>query len=115
MSSASCVERSVWDNAFSPRSYQFRSRPTGHGIAADESFQQPYCGAPEKRPFITSDSTNSCHSISSPGNCTCTYGRYDRLDRAVFLRRDFWDTHPRRDTLDCVPVVETALAAFASR
>jgi hypothetical protein len=40
---------------------------------------------------------------------------YDRLDRAVFLRRDFWEAHPRRDTLDCVPVAETALAAFASR
>jgi hypothetical protein len=40
---------------------------------------------------------------------------YDRLDRAVFLRRDFWEAHPRRDTLDCVPVAEAALAAFASR
>lgn len=40
---------------------------------------------------------------------------YDRMDRAAFLRRDFWQAHPRRDTLDCVPVAETALAAFASR
>jgi len=40
---------------------------------------------------------------------------YDRMDRAVFLRRDFWEAHPRRDTLDCVPVAETALAAFARR
>jgi len=40
---------------------------------------------------------------------------YDRMDRAAFLRRDFWQTHPRRDMLDCVPVAETALAAFASR
>jgi hypothetical protein len=40
---------------------------------------------------------------------------YDRMDRAAFLRRDFWETHPRRDTLDCVPVANTALAAFASR
>ena len=40
---------------------------------------------------------------------------YDRMDRAVFLRRDFWEAHPRRETLDCVPVSETALAAFASR
>jgi arabinofuranosyltransferase len=40
---------------------------------------------------------------------------YDRMDRAAFLRRDFWEAHPRRDTLDCVPVDETALAAFASR
>jgi hypothetical protein len=40
---------------------------------------------------------------------------YDRLDRAVFLRRDFWEGHPRRDALDCVPVAETSLAAFASR
>jgi hypothetical protein len=38
---------------------------------------------------------------------------YDGLDRAVFLRRDFWEGHPRRDTLDCVPVAETTLAAFA--
>jgi len=37
-------------------------------------------------------------------------GPYDRLDRAVFLRRDFWETHPQRDSLDCVPVAETALA-----
>ena len=40
---------------------------------------------------------------------------YDRLDRAVFLRRDFWEAHPHRDMLDCVPVADTALAAFASR
>ena len=40
---------------------------------------------------------------------------YDRLDRAVFLRRDFWEAHPRRDMLDCIPVADTALAAFASR
>jgi arabinofuranosyltransferase len=40
---------------------------------------------------------------------------YDRMDRAVFLRRDFWEAHPRRETLDCVPVSETALAAFAGR
>ena len=39
---------------------------------------------------------------------------YDRMDRAAFLRRDFWEHHPRRATLDCVPVAETALAAFAS-
>ena len=39
---------------------------------------------------------------------------YDNLDRAVFLRRDFWEGHPRRDQLDCIPVAETALAAFAS-
>jgi hypothetical protein len=40
---------------------------------------------------------------------------YDRMDRAVFLRRDFWESHPRHDTLDCVPVGQTALAAFATR
>jgi hypothetical protein len=40
---------------------------------------------------------------------------YDHMDRAVFLRRDFWEAHPRRDRLDCVPVAETALAAFARR
>jgi hypothetical protein len=40
---------------------------------------------------------------------------YDRMDRAAFMRRDFCEAHPRRDTLDCVPVVDTALAAFASR
>jgi arabinofuranosyltransferase len=40
---------------------------------------------------------------------------YDRMDRAAFLRRDFWEAHPRRDTLDCVPVAATALAAFAGR
>ena len=40
---------------------------------------------------------------------------YDGMDRAVFLRRDFWETHPRRGALDCVPVAETVLAAFISR
>ena len=40
---------------------------------------------------------------------------YDGMDRAVFLRRDFWEAHPLRETLDCVPVAETALAAFLSR
>jgi len=40
---------------------------------------------------------------------------YDRMDRALFLRRDFWEAHPRRGTLDCVPVAETALAAYAGR
>jgi hypothetical protein len=40
---------------------------------------------------------------------------YDRMDRALFLRRDFWQAHPRRDALDCVPVADTALATFANR
>ena len=40
---------------------------------------------------------------------------YDRMDRAAFLRADFWETHPRRDLLDCVPVNQTALAVFAGR
>ncbi len=40
---------------------------------------------------------------------------YDRMDRAAFLRADFWETHPRRDMLDCVPVNQTALAVFAGR
>jgi hypothetical protein len=40
---------------------------------------------------------------------------YDRMDRAAFLRRDFWEAYPPRETLDCVPVAGTALAAFASR
>jgi hypothetical protein len=31
----------------------------------------------------------------------------------VFLRVDFWNTHPRRNMLDCVPVNQTALAVFA--
>ncbi len=39
---------------------------------------------------------------------------YDRLDRAVFLRRDFCEAQVRRDSLGCVPVAETALAALAS-
>jgi hypothetical protein len=39
---------------------------------------------------------------------------YDRMDRAAFVRRDFWVTHPRRAALDCVPVADTVLAAFAS-
>ncbi|HEY7055402.1 MAG TPA: hypothetical protein VH458_02700 [Vicinamibacterales bacterium] len=40
---------------------------------------------------------------------------YDRMDRALFLRRDFWEAHPRHGALDCVPVSETSLAAFAGR
>ena len=40
---------------------------------------------------------------------------YDRMDRAAFLRRDFWEAHPRRPALDCVSVAKTALAAFASQ
>jgi len=40
---------------------------------------------------------------------------YDRMDRAAFLRADFCANHPRRDMLDCVPVSQTALAAFARR
>jgi hypothetical protein len=40
---------------------------------------------------------------------------YDGLDRAIFLRRAFCQRHARRDTLDCVPVADTPLAAFASR
>ena len=37
------------------------------------------------------------------------------MDRALFLRRDFWDTHSRRAALDCVPVANTVLAAFANQ
>jgi hypothetical protein len=40
---------------------------------------------------------------------------YDRMDRAAFLRADFCANHPRRNMLDCVPVSQTALAAFARR
>jgi hypothetical protein len=40
---------------------------------------------------------------------------YERLDRSVFLRRDFWENHSQRDALDCVPVAETELASFGSR
>src|SRR5262249_25989993 len=40
---------------------------------------------------------------------------YDRMDRAAFFRRDFWEAHSRRDTLDCVSVAETTLAVFASQ
>ena len=40
---------------------------------------------------------------------------YDRMDRAVFVHRDFWDAHSQRATLDCVPVADTVLAAFAGR
>ena len=34
---------------------------------------------------------------------------------AVFLRRNFWETHPQRSRLDCVSVSETTLASFATR
>jgi len=39
---------------------------------------------------------------------------YERMDRAAFVRRDFWETHRRRRMLDCVPVSETTLAVFAN-
>lgn len=34
---------------------------------------------------------------------------YEFRDRALFLRRDFWEDHPLRDSLDCIPVTETAM------
>jgi len=40
---------------------------------------------------------------------------YDGMDRAIFLRRDFWESHPQRATIDCAAVADTALRAFAGR
>ncbi len=40
---------------------------------------------------------------------------YEWMDRAIFMRRDFCEAHPRRAALDCVPVAETALRTFATR
>ncbi len=34
---------------------------------------------------------------------------YEANDRALFIRRDYWAQHPKRDLLDCVPVLETAI------
>jgi hypothetical protein len=34
---------------------------------------------------------------------------YATHDRAVFLSRDFWANHPKRDLMDCVPVHQTAI------
>ncbi len=36
-------------------------------------------------------------------------GPYEHIDRALFLHRDYWTRHPRREELDCVPVLETCL------
>jgi len=36
-------------------------------------------------------------------------GPYDSLDRALFLRRDYWARHPRKQELQCVPVLQTSL------
>ena len=34
---------------------------------------------------------------------------YDHLDRAVFMRTEYWLSHPLRHQLDCVPVLRTSL------
>ncbi|MGE4605625.1 MAG: hypothetical protein AAEJ52_02665 [Myxococcota bacterium] len=34
---------------------------------------------------------------------------YEAHDRALFLRRDYWANHPRRDLMDCIPVLQTAI------
>lgn len=34
---------------------------------------------------------------------------YGPRDRAILLRRGFWEAHPLRDSLDCVPVTQTAM------
>jgi len=36
-------------------------------------------------------------------------GPYEYLDRALFLRRDFWQHHPRKSELRCIPVTATQL------
>jgi len=34
---------------------------------------------------------------------------YTAHDRALFLRRDYWASHPKRDLMDCIPVLQTAI------
>ncbi len=34
---------------------------------------------------------------------------YAAHDRALFLRRDYWANHPKRDLMDCIPVHQTAI------
>jgi hypothetical protein len=34
---------------------------------------------------------------------------YAAHDRALFLRRDYWANHPKRDLMDCIPVLQTAM------
>ena len=38
---------------------------------------------------------------------------YDEIDRALFIRRSFWENHPRKDELDCIPVADTGLGMGA--
>ena len=38
-----------------------------------------------------------------------TNGPYEAMDRALFLHRTFWETHPLRESLQCVPVERTSL------
>ena len=40
-------------------------------------------------------------------------GPYQYMDRALFLRRDYWERHPRKARLRCIPVTETSL--YSSR
>ena len=40
---------------------------------------------------------------------------YEHGDTAVFLRRSFFEAHPRRDELECVPVTQTTLYTSGSR
>jgi len=36
-------------------------------------------------------------------------GPYNDIDRALFLHRSFWENHPQRDSLQCIPITVTCL------
>ena len=39
---------------------------------------------------------------------------YEHLDRALFLRRSYWESHPMKSLLNGVPVSETSLGSLGA-
>ena len=40
-------------------------------------------------------------------------GPYGHFDRALFLHRSYWENHPRRAELNCIPIRDTSIASSA--
>jgi arabinofuranosyltransferase len=41
-------------------------------------------------------------------------GPYEYLDRALFIHTSYWNKHPSKETLHCIPVIKTSLYDHAS-
>lgn len=39
-------------------------------------------------------------------------GPYRYMDRALFFKRSYWEKHPKKFELNCIPISETSLASF---